>query len=75
VVEPAGLTRPPRVSGEVRLLMAARLGRTRLIDNVAAIPPGSTDADVADVADVADDADDADPAVTPGASADPPLPT
>ena len=30
------LTRRPTVRGEVRLLMAARLGRARLIDNVAA---------------------------------------
>ncbi len=45
VVDPVELTRPSRVSAEVRLLMAARLGRTRLIDNVAAAPPGPTDDD------------------------------
>ena len=39
--------------------MAARLGRTRLLDNLAAIPPGPTDAE---------------PAGAPGVSADPATP-
>jgi len=39
VVEPETLQRPKRVAGEVRLLMAARIGRARLIDNVPATPP------------------------------------
>lgn len=39
VADPGTLSRPERVSGEVRLFMAARLGRARLIDNVAANPP------------------------------------
>jgi pantoate--beta-alanine ligase len=39
VADPADLTRPAVIKSEVRLLIAARLGRTRLIDNVAANPP------------------------------------
>ena len=39
VAEPETLERPHRIAGEVRLLMAARLGRARLIDNVPATPP------------------------------------
>jgi pantoate--beta-alanine ligase len=40
VADPDELTRPALIRGEVRLLMAARLGRARLIDNVAARAPG-----------------------------------
>ncbi|HET9076958.1 MAG TPA: pantoate--beta-alanine ligase [Acidimicrobiales bacterium] len=43
VADPRDLTRPARISGEVRLFMAARLGRARLIDNVAATPPDRSD--------------------------------
>jgi pantoate--beta-alanine ligase len=39
VADPEELTRPKRISGEVRLFMAARLGRARLIDNLPATPP------------------------------------
>ena len=39
VADPDDLTRPKRIRGEVRLLMAARLGRARLIDNLAATAP------------------------------------
>ncbi|MBV9662153.1 MAG: pantoate--beta-alanine ligase [Acidimicrobiales bacterium] len=39
VVDPLDLTRPVRIHGEVRLCIAARLGRARLIDNVPATPP------------------------------------
>jgi pantoate--beta-alanine ligase len=39
VADPEDLTRPAVIRGEVRLLMAARLGRARLIDNVAATAP------------------------------------
>jgi len=42
VAEPDDLTRPKRVESEVRLLMAARIGRARLIDNIAATPPAPT---------------------------------
>ena len=43
VTEPEELTKPVVIQGEVRLLIAARLGRARLIDNVAATPPVLTD--------------------------------
>lgn len=39
VADPEDLTRPERITRGVRLLIAARLGRARLIDNVAANPP------------------------------------
>jgi pantoate--beta-alanine ligase len=39
VADPDDLARPKRIRGEVRLLIAARLGRARLIDNVAATAP------------------------------------
>ncbi len=39
VVEPATLRRPDRLSGEVRLLVAARFGRPRLLDNLAVLVP------------------------------------
>jgi pantoate--beta-alanine ligase len=39
VARPDDLGRPARIDSEVRLLMAARLGPARLIDNVAAQPP------------------------------------
>jgi pantoate--beta-alanine ligase len=38
------LTPPKRIEGEVRLLMAARLGRARLIDNLSATAPTIIDA-------------------------------
>lgn len=41
--DPEDLSRPKRIAGEVRLFLAARLGRARLIDNVAATPPSPTD--------------------------------
>ena len=43
VAEPERMTAPVVIDGEVRLLIAARLGRARLIDNVAATPPEPTD--------------------------------
>ena len=43
VAGPDDLTRPSRIEGEVRLLMAARIGRARLIDNLSATPPISAD--------------------------------
>jgi pantoate--beta-alanine ligase len=39
VADPDSLQRPVRITGETRLLIAARLGRARLIDNLAANPP------------------------------------
>jgi pantoate--beta-alanine ligase len=39
-VDPADFSVPSRLSGEVRLLVAARLGRARLIDNIPATVPG-----------------------------------
>jgi pantoate--beta-alanine ligase len=39
VVDPDLLVTPERLAGEVRLLAAARIGRARLIDNVAATVP------------------------------------
>jgi len=43
VADPETLDRPTRIEAEVRLLMAARIGRARLIDNLPATPPSSTD--------------------------------
>jgi pantoate--beta-alanine ligase len=40
-VDPDQLVTPPRLSGAVRLLIAARLGRPRLTDNLAATVPGA----------------------------------
>jgi pantoate--beta-alanine ligase len=40
---PEDLSRPKRIEGEVRLFMAARIGRARLIDNVPATPPSPTE--------------------------------
>jgi pantoate--beta-alanine ligase len=41
VADPVGLSRPRRLQGEVRLLIAARIGRARLIDNVQAVTQSS----------------------------------
>jgi pantoate--beta-alanine ligase len=43
VADPSTMQVPARISGEVRLLIAARLGRARLIDNIAASPPDRPD--------------------------------
>jgi pantoate--beta-alanine ligase len=43
VADPDDLSRPNRIEGEVRLLIAARIGRARLIDNLPATPPMSRD--------------------------------
>ena len=39
VADPDTFERPRRIAAEVRLLIAARIGRARLIDNVPATPP------------------------------------
>ncbi len=39
VVDPATFERPATIDGPVRLLIAARVGRARLIDNLGATPP------------------------------------
>jgi pantoate--beta-alanine ligase len=41
IADPVDLSRPSRVQGEIRLLIAARIGRARLIDNVQAVSQGS----------------------------------
>ena len=43
VVDPDDLSRPARITGGVRLLIAARIGAARLIDNLPANPPSPTD--------------------------------
>lgn len=43
VADPDDLARPRRIDSEVRLFVAARLGKARLIDNVAANPPQPSD--------------------------------
>ncbi|MDQ1444933.1 MAG: pantoate--beta-alanine ligase, partial [Acidimicrobiaceae bacterium] len=42
VADPVDLSAPTRLAGEVRLLVAARLGRARLIDNVQAVVPSAS---------------------------------
>ncbi len=39
VVDPPPLRRPDRLAGEVRLLVAARFGRPRLLDNLGVLVP------------------------------------
>jgi pantoate--beta-alanine ligase len=41
VADPVDMSRPATITAEVRLLMAARIGRARLIDNVSANPPST----------------------------------
>jgi pantoate--beta-alanine ligase len=41
VADPDTLATPGRITSEVRLLIAARIGRARLIDNVTATPPAA----------------------------------
>ncbi len=41
VASPEDLSSPATITAEVRLLIAGRLGRARLIDNVSATPPGT----------------------------------
>jgi pantoate--beta-alanine ligase len=43
VADPEDLSEPATIRSEVRLLIAAHLGRARLIDNVAANPPSGHD--------------------------------
>jgi pantoate--beta-alanine ligase len=43
VTDPEDLSRPSRIEKEVRLLMAACIGTTRLIDNLSATPPTTTE--------------------------------
>jgi pantothenate synthetase len=41
VVDPETFEVPKRIEAPVRILVAARLGRARLIDNLPAAPPGT----------------------------------
>lgn len=47
VVDPVDLSVPTRLGGDVRLLAAARLGRARLIDNIAATAAGDSTVEMA----------------------------